>query len=320
MTALLWSPDAPTRCACAGAYRPKLNAKGRLVKANDPAWSMAEQTRDPGCLQEQFRALARVYGLEYQHHGDSRKSGAGYPDVHLWARDRGSAFVELKRMRRDERNGRDDPTPFQVRRMTSLQKAGHRVYLARPCCLLVGAVDELMAELAGAPCRYIKGHPDGGMSQPVVLEVAAPPAAARAVRPRPEPVLPGTEVGESFPAAAGYIVPMPAGETAAAAVRQLEAWLREAGFPAANVPFPMRIVAGDGVVVVQVRAGLARPGNDVRVWRGGVPARPFPEHLVDAVNADVVAGPSSDKVAWLIETVPHSGTLGDEVSASALST
>jgi len=38
VTALLWSPDALARCACAGAYRPKLNVKGRLVKAHDPAW------------------------------------------------------------------------------------------------------------------------------------------------------------------------------------------------------------------------------------------------------------------------------------------
>lgn len=319
MTAVLWLPDVPQRCACSVAYRPQLNAKGKLVKSREPAWRMMEQTRDPGCLQEQFRALASMYaGVDYQHHGDSRKSGRGYPDVHLWAPGRGSVFVELKRMRHDLVHGRDDPTPAQVARMAGLKRAGHPVYLARPCCLLTGAVDEIIAGLAGVPCRYIKGHPDGPPSPAAILaEILTPTSTAAAAVEAPaavpvrtgkvgcfvEPVLPGANP-VPFPSAVGYVVPMPVDDDAAAAVREVEAWLRGAGFPATTVPFPMRIVVGEGAAIVQVRAGLARQGVDDRVWRGGVPERPFPDHLVQALRAATIAGPSSEKVAWLIEKAP----------------
>lgn len=308
MTAVLWSIDAPARCACAGAYRPQLNGRGKLVKSREPAWRMAEQTRDPGCLQERCRALSRFYPVEYQHHGDSRKSGKGYPDCHWWVPRRpdggGSVFAELKKMGHD-------PTPDQVRRMATLQTAGHLVYLLRPCCMLVGVVDEILAAHAGVRCLYAGGHPNGNPSVADVLEdmaAATPsllPAPARSgsnapARTRREPVLDGAEPGDPFPDAVGFIIPMPRDEIASCAVRDVEWWLRSAGF--SPPPFPIRLVVGADRVLVQVRAGLARPGSDPRVWREGRPPRPFPEQVVDGLDARVVAGPDSARVAEAIAT------------------
>lgn len=304
MPARLWSPDAPERCACAGTYRLRLNAHGKLIKSREPAWSMMEQTRDPGCLQEQVRDLAKFYGTEYQHHGDSRKSGKGFPDCQIWAPGRGSAFAELKRFRRGYPDNRDDPTPAQVARLTTLQQAGHPVYLVRSCCLLVGAVDELFAEFLGVPCLYVKGRPDGHPAPAIAADdrpasTAVPAATVRP--PRPDPVLPGAEPGEAFRDAVGYVVPMPDDDQAAAAVREVEGWLRDAGFPPTSVPFPFRIVAGDAAVDVQVRVGLARLGFGDRVWRRGTPARPFPRNLLKTLRAVAVVGATSERVAWLIE-------------------
>lgn len=298
MTVLLWSPDAPTRCACAGAYRPQLNRHGKLVKAREPAWQMAEQTRAPDCLQERCRALAKLYQLGYQHHTDSRKSGKGYPDVHLWTTGRGSVFIELKRMDRD-------PTAEQVGKLIELRDAGHPVYLVRPCCLLVGVVDELMADFAGVRCRYAHGGPATPAPASTPLESDSAPPAPAPRRARPEPELPGTAVLEPFSNAVGYVVPL-GGDSAA--TRELEEWLRAAGFPPSWTPFPIRFVVGDDAIVVQIRV---RAG---RVWRAGVPPGPLPEHLPTVLRADVVAGPTSDQVMWLLEAAPPSATLPDQAA------
>lgn len=291
---------------CAGAYRPVLSEKGKLVKSREPAWSMMEQTRDPGCLQEQFRALGKLYQTGYQHHGDSRKACPGYPDVHLWTPRRpdggGSAFVELKRMRS---GAADDPSPDQVRVMSELIDAGHPVYLARPCCLLTGTADELFAALAGRPCRYFKRT--GRPAAPRGLE--EPPAATRArgaaptPRPRPATTLPGTDpVPPPIPGAVSYEVPLPTDDHAAAAVRDLEAWLRAAGFPAAAVPFPLRIVVGPDAIAVHVRAGRPHPGGVTRVWRGGASATGFPPHLIARTRARTTPGDLREQ-----ETSPRTG-------------
>jgi len=300
MTVLLWSPDAPTRCMCDGAYQPQLNRHGRLVMSRDPAWRMFEQTRDPECLQERFRAGAKLYRLEYQHHTTSVKSGAGYPDVHMWAAGRESVYVELKRMGRD-------PTVDQVRRMASLLSVPHRVFLARPCCLLVGAVDELLAEVAGTRCLYALGRrPAGPAPDPTALgngSVTATPAPAPA-HPRPhrlETALPGAPAAEPFPSAVGYVVPL-TGD--ADAMGELEQWLRGAGFAPSWTPFPIRFVAGPGTVAVQVRRL-----DGERVWRCGTPPAAFPDDLAERLRADVIAGPSSDRVMSLIEAVPASAVM-----------
>lgn len=319
MTALLWDRSAPYRCACNNAYQPQLNRHGKLVKKHEPAWRMIEQrSRDKRCLQELHRSLAREYLLEYQHHSTSKGAGAGYPDVHLWAAGRGSVFIELKRMGKN-------PTDAQVRVMAGLQDAHPdgrvRVYLVRPCCMLVGAVDELMADFAGVPCRYIEGSPDGPVfpippaAQPAprhtpqrcaVEPVVTPPARRGRLSYR-EPALAGSEPAE-FPGATGIVVPQPAG-AAADPMRELEQWLRRAGFSPADVPYPMRLVIGAGRLHAQCRRGLCRPGVDERVWREGRMPGPFPEYLIGPLRADVICGPTSARVEALIENARPSATL-----------
>lgn len=310
MTAVLWSRDAPARCACAGAYRPQLNKRGKLVKTREPAWRMMEQTRDPLCLQERCRSLAKVYPVDYQHHKRSDGSGAGYPDCHFCVPRRpdgggGSAFAELKRMG-------EDPTPDQVRWLIRLQDAGHLVYLVRPCCMLVGAVDELLAAFAGVRCLYAGGHPNGRPSLGDVLaDMAATDPRAPMLLPTPPSVgskparpLPGHEPGEPFGDAVGYVVPMPTTDAASIAVRLVELWLREAGISPNDVPYPMRLVTGEREVLAQVRAGSVRVAGGVlhsMVWRRGTPSRAFPAHLADALRAEVIVGATSDEVVWLIE-------------------
>jgi hypothetical protein len=298
---LLWSRTEPGRCACDDTYQPVLNGKGVLVKSRDPAWSMMEQTRDPGCLQEHCRFLGKVYRLGYQHHKSSRGSGAGYPDVHLWTPLRdgggGSAYAELKRMG-------EDPTDDQVRVMAELQDAGHLMYLARPCCLLTGFVDELMAAFAGRPCLYVKDSLRA--FTPVQVPAGAPipaPAVARArTLPYRQPPLPGRDP-EPFTPAIGVIVPHPGTPAAHTAMQELEAWLRAAGFSPNDVPYPMRLIVMLRHLHAHCRVGLARPGNDVRVWRAGTPATDFPDGLLDALDAHLVRGRSSARVAELIADI-----------------
>lgn len=316
MTTLLWSRDAPARCACGGAYQPQLNKRGRLVKSREPAWRMSEQTRDPGCLQERCRALAGVYRLGYQHHKTSKGSGAGYPDVHLWTRLRpgggGSLFMELKRMGKD-------PTDAQIRVMGELQDAGHPAYLVRPCCLLTGVLDEIMAGFAGSRCFYVKAGP---AYTPVEVPAGAPiPAAGPTAPASCEPTLvapprrrplfrtpppPGADP-VPFAPATGYVIPAgedPAGRAA------LEVWLRAAGFSPADVPYPIRLVVGDQMMHVQCRVGLARAGADERVWRGGTPASPFPRRLIARACAVVAEGLSSAAVA---AEIAQATTCGDRI-------
>lgn len=301
MTALPWSPAAPNRCACDGVYQPQLTVKGRLIKKREPAWRMAEQTRDPGCLQERCRALAKFYRTGYQHHKTSRGSGAGYPDCHFWVPARpgggGSAFAELKRMGKD-------PTADQVRVLAELKDAGHPVYLCRPCCLLVGAIDELVADLAGVRCRYVEGDRGGPVfpipAAPPRLATHAEPAAAPAGHGRlrfRQPPPPGRDP-VPFEPAVGLIVPQPATAAALDATGRLEDWLRQAGFSPFDVPYPIRLVTMGLHLHVHCRIGLARPGSDVRAWRAGTPAVELPGDLAEPLRARVAAGPSS---TWVEE-------------------
>ncbi|MER5608290.1 hypothetical protein AB0F93_03535 [Micromonospora tulbaghiae] len=274
---LLWTPQQRARCACDNAYRPQLNKRGKLVKRHDRAWRMAEQTRDPGCLQEQTRAAATRYPpVDYQHHNDSRKANAGYPDVHLWAPRRGSVFIELKKMG-------CDPSPAQVTKMTSLAAAGHPVYLCRPCCLLTGVIDRIMATLAGCEPRgeYALAPAVAASVLPDAPELAATaPAAPPQPRRRPVRELPGGAPPSDIPGAVGYVVPMAANVADPAAVRELEGWLRAAGFPPVSVPFPIAFVTGPDRVAV-----LVRDADGARVWRGGSPPGPLPKGLADRLRA-----------------------------------
>lgn len=319
ITARVWSRRDPYVCACAGVYRPVLSPAGKLVKTREPAWRMMEQTRDPDCLQEHCRALSKIYRLGYQHHKDSRGSGGGYPDVHMWTCLRpggggGSVHAELKRMDRD-------PSTEQIRVMAELQDAGNLVYLIRPCCLLTGAVDDLMAALAGRPNLNVRAGP---AHTPVEVPDGAPiprsqadalagvPVAARAaaagvaaltdpVR-RAQPMfrrrpLPG-RVPCPFTPAVGYVIPSPGGQARTAdEPEQLEAWLRGAGFSPVDVPYPIRLIVGRGLVHVHCRLGLARPGVDERVWREGTTVTEFPARVAGPLRAHVIRGASSTIVA-----------------------
>lgn len=294
-----WTAARAEVCACGGAYRPKINDRGKLVKSRDPAWQMAEQTRDPGCLQELARSMARFYQLGYQHAGDSRKARKGYPDVHLSAPGRGSVFVELKRMGKN-------PDTHQVLVLAELAAAAHPVFLARPCCALTGALDAIMADLAGVEPKgvYVKQHVTPPASDlPVAPELAATPRPAR-----PQPQLPGGEPPTHMPNPVGYVVPMSAAVNDSDALHQLETWLRAADFPPAYVPFPIRLVTGGGLLAVQVRA------RDTRVWRGGHTRTPFPGDLAGRLDADITVGPDCQMVMWLIEDAPPTRELPDEAT------
>lgn len=287
-TPLLWDPTQPTRCACDDRYKPQLT-KGKLVKSRDRAWRMAEQTRDPQCLQEQARAASKRYPpLVYVHHNDSRKANSGYPDVHLWAPDgRGSVYIELKKMRHTN-DPTCDPSPAQIAIMASLAAAGHLVYLGRPCCLLTGVIDRIMADRAGMEPRgeYVIAALGGGTVLPTANVVPAAPELAATPPPprRPDPEMPGTEPPDDISKAVGYLVPMTAVVTDPEAMREVEGWLRAAGFPPTSVPFPLRIVAGGDQVAVLVRAADGK-----RVWRGGRTRSPFPDALIQRLRADTFA-------------------------------
>lgn len=318
MTVLRWDRADPYRCMCGGIYQPILT-RGKLVKTRDPAWSMKEDVRDTNCLQRHCRKLAQAYRCGIQHHRYSKSAAPGYPDCHLWCALRpdgggGSAYIELKRMG-------ENPTDAQVRVMAELQDAtpGGPVYLARPCCLLTGVIDEMLAELSGRPCLDIR---DGRAFTAVEVPAAAPvPRPARSTQPaRPPappprraplyrlPPLPGTDP-QPFAPATGYVIANPQWSTIAwSAIIHVERWLRAAGFAPTDVPFPMRLIVGDGRLHVQCRVGLARQGNNERVWREGTPAEPLPQHLLAALDAEQVDGESSDAVAARIADVTPAPT------------
>lgn len=273
-------------CDC--GYQPVLTG-GRLAKDRDPAWLMSEQTRDPGCVNERARAKAKVYGLGYQHHGDSRKSGAGYPDVHLWDHHggRGSLYAELKTM-----DGR--LSPDQILILGQLRAAGHRTDVWRPCCALSGRVDQVMAEFAGATARTRQPTP------------APPPADRPVAQPVDEPSLGEQLAGwadVNLPEAFGFIVPISARSRDARTVERLEQWLRDCGVQPASVPYPIRLVVAGDALAVQVRREPTRRGErPCQVWWLTTAATPFPVDLdLAAAGADTITGDDpievSEKVA-----------------------
>jgi hypothetical protein len=206
-------------------------------------------------------------------------------------------YAELKRMGKN-------PTDDQVRVMAELQDADPNdpVYLFRPCCMLSGAVDEALAEFTGTRCLYAGGQRGRASLEQVLSDMTAtdPRAPRRApAGPRRRLPLPGADP-VPFAPAVGYVVPPPVDDDAAVAVAQLEGWLRTAGLSPMDVPYPMRLIVGEWAVHAHCRVGLARPGHDERVWRGGAPASDFPEHLAGPLCAAVFAGPSSERVADLL--------------------
>ncbi len=135
------------------------------------------------------------------------------------------------------------------------------------------------------------------------------------VRPRPPMVvatcLPGDEP-QPFAPAIGYLLPMPTTVTEHAAMLEVQTWLRSAGFSPAEVPYPMRLVVGDGRMLAHCRVATPRPGFDARVWRAGATGRPFPDHLLGVLNADQVCGPASGPVAELIAAAKPNTTIKEK--------
>ncbi len=96
-------------------------------------WSEAE-------LQRQVVQLAEVLGWSWYHTHDSRRSPAGYPDLHFWhTRKKASVFVELKTEKGKLR-------PAQVDTIATMGAAGLQVQVLRPSHWIDGTVRKLLSE------------------------------------------------------------------------------------------------------------------------------------------------------------------------------
>lgn len=311
-------------------YHPLLTA-GRLVHKHDPAWQMAEKTRDPGCLTELVRVRAVKtptdrrpgYALGFFHSHRSQREYPGYPDFHIWS-DYGAIIREAKRMG-------ESPSPDQSATLTRMHRAGLNVGVWWPCCWYAGWIDAELAQLAQK--KMIEQHWAPGLppqpGQPGYVPwtpdptppTAAPPASSTSTRtsrtrrdragqlaptaaapgPQPPAELPGAAVPPGFPAEGcpAYVIPMPATARASDAGVRLDEWLRAHGFPTTAVPYPARIVDGAAGVAVQCRAGgLGSP----RTWRWAPKLSTLPSALLSALDADIVYGAAA--AAMLDETDP----------------
>jgi hypothetical protein len=320
MAVSLWS-FAAHNYGC--GYAPKLTA-GRLVQKHDPAWQLPENGNSRAAVSLQRFVDARAahpllhkapgYGLGYHHSREPRGEVAGYPDVHAWAPRPGAAmFRELKGMG-------VDPRPEQVATLDGLAATGADVGVWWPCCWYAGRIDTELAALAaaahliggcwapGLPPQpgqpgYIAWNPEQTptpatarrRSRKADLLAPATPATAR-----PAAELPGADLPpmiESY-VLAGYAVPMPGNARASAASIDLDAWLRDRGFPPTAVPYPVRIVTtvASGVAVQCRVGGPTAP----RVWRWAPQCRDLPTGLAVTLGAAIVYG--NDAIAMLTDT------------------
>jgi hypothetical protein len=308
-------------------------------RKNDPAWS--EWTEDPPrdagreagkrCLRYALSDPRRrsdggllgpnYYGLAHFHSGDARHDAPGYPDLTIWTPlPVANEVWELKKMGQN-------PTLPQAHHMTTLEAAGFTVRTVRPCCLLSGAVDRWLGVLSGKEptlSEWAAGDREAALQRAARAAIAGrPSAAAAAVASSPaaprlrvvaEP--PGRPVDDQHAGdaeASAHLVPMPGGERDGAR-RQLEEWLREHGFPASSVPWPMRIVVAGGLVVVWVNTGEpGRPGQPrPRCWRSSYLERPLPAHTVAELGGSVHTAASVRAAMALIETGAPAGHLPEE--------
>ncbi len=295
-----------TVCECTRrglAYRIQLT-NGRAIKKHDPAWSMPEEVRSGNrSLRQQCRIrITDYYGYGpagYFHACDSRKSQRGYPDLHVWWPGRGSLYRELKRMGKS-------PTAEQSAMMTRLYLAGHDVDLVRPCCLLLGVVDDVLAAFAGD--QHPKGEfaPDRRYWAARTAEAvtAGSTEATARVRRALEVTLPGQPYGpdDVEQGSIGYVVPMSTAVCAdSEAVDALNGWLRAHGIAVADVPYPMRIVVGPTTMAVQMR------GPDrVRQWRGLPLIKPLDSDVPMRLFADGMYGPGPFMLDLLSDVTPSS--------------
>jgi hypothetical protein len=331
------------KCGCSYAP-PDVGGKPVPQKA-DPAW--AEWTEDPPkaegvaagkrCLRYALSDPRKksdggllgpnYYGLGHFHSGDARLEAPGFTDFMIWTPlAMPNEVWELKRMGQN-------PTLPQAHHMTALELAGFTVRTVRPCCLLAGDVDRWLGALSGREPTLSEWASEAtpedqaaARQRAARLAVAGGGAVARlpgANRPPKQRTLapvadpPGKPVDTAEQGrAAAYLIPMPAGDERCdmGAVADLEGWLRELGFPPFAVPWPMRIVVGERVVVVWVNTGEAgKPGQPrPRTWRSSYLDRPFPEHVVEALGGDVVSAPSMPAAMALIEAATPARNLPEE--------
>lgn len=244
------------------------------------------------------------YRLGHFHSGDARHDAPGYPDLTIWGPG-GREVWELK-------IAGAVPTLPQAVHMTALELYGFTVRLVRPCCLLSGWVDRWLGVLAGVA--------------PALSAWAPTLAAAPTGRPAPRLTIPATTLSTAAPrrlqlvpappgrdydpadttatgVAVGYLVPMP---TTGRDVERgaLEAWLREHGFGAADVPWPMRLAIVGALLVVWANTGepASGPGQPrPRQWRAASLNRDVPEDLLLSLGAETLYNPSMPVVLGLLQ-------------------
>lgn len=303
-------------CGC--DYSPPIIDGKPAPQRLDPAWT--EWTEDPpkdAGREAGKRALRyalsdprkrsdggllgpNYYGLGHFHSGDARHDAPGYPDLTIWTPySIPNEVWELKKMGQC-------PTLPQAHHMTSLEAGGFVVRTVRPCCLLSGWVDRWLARLSGRAPTLSEWAPDmtdadreqarrraaraaiagGG---PVAQLPGATPTAVRARQLGVAGEAPGKPVDDQAEdgEVVAYLIPSPGGDHARA-VADLEGWLRALGFPPYAVPWPMRIVVGERVVVVWVNTGEpGEPGKPrPRTWRSAYLDQPFPQHVIAQLGGD----------------------------------
>ena len=88
-------------------------------------------------LQPAVRKLAKLFGWEYYHTHDSRKSEAGFPDLVL-VRDGRLIFAELKREKKQ-------PTDDQMKWLNKLSQCENaEVYVWKPSHYLSGEIQNIL--------------------------------------------------------------------------------------------------------------------------------------------------------------------------------
>jgi hypothetical protein len=298
-----WSFAAHAAGGYKCGYAPLLT-NGRLVRAHDPAWQMAEKTRDPGCLNElvRIRAVKAAtdrrpgYNLGYCHSHRSQREYPGYPDCHIWGE--GSLHRELKRMGRS-------PEPAQA---ATLTRMGHSLDVGVwwPCCWYSGRVDRELGALAGRHEQdlLIGQHWAPGLPPqpgqpgytPWTPDTATPPGQAATTNTtpagplyHPDSRLPGRPLPAQFTddMGPGYVIPMPRDDRAITAGAHLDRWLRQHGISPTYVPYPVEIIDGPAGVAVRC-VGLGPTAS--YTWRWAPKVTPLTSQLLAALDVSTLWG------------------------------
>lgn len=113
---------------------------------------------------------------------------------------------------------------------------------------------------------------------------------------------------QPFTPATGLLIPAPTDDVAHAAMLHVQVWLHHHGFTRDDVPYPLRIILGTDQFHVSCRTGgHGRTPEDH--WRAAVLLAAFPEHLLQVLHADMICGPDSARVGYLIATARPNHTI-----------